>query len=170
MRRLFLVFLIGIATPFIVLGVCGTLGYLPVRATSSPSKIESMIATRSVDARIAREAKGLKNPLKPTDATLLAGMKLYRNDCAGCHGLSGKPSDWGTKNFYPPVPQFADELPDMKDSEMFLIVKHGIRYTGMGGWDGMMKDEEIWSVVTFLSRLGSLPPAVARIWTGGSRG
>ncbi len=168
MRRWLLVFLIGIATPFIVLGVCGTLGYLPVRATSPPpSKLESMIAMRSVDARIEREAKGLVNPLKPSEATLLAGMKLYRNGCAGCHGAPGKPSAWGEKNFYPRVPQFADELPDMKDAEMFLIVKHGIRYTGMAGWDGMMKDEEIWSVVTFLSRLGSLPPSVAGAWTAG---
>jgi hypothetical protein len=34
----------------------------------------------------------------------------------------------------------------------------------MGGWDGMMTDEEIWKVATFLERIGSLPPEVQTKW------
>jgi hypothetical protein len=30
----------------------------------------------------------------------------------------------------------------------------------MGGWEGMMTDEEIWKMATFLDRIGSLPPEV----------
>ncbi len=39
---------------------------------------------------------------------------------------------------------------------MFVAIKHGIRYSGMGGWDGMMTDEEIWKVATFLRQIGKL--------------
>jgi hypothetical protein len=46
---------------------------------------------------------------------------------------------------------------------MFVAIKHGIRYSGMGGWD-MMTDEEIWKVATFLERIGSLPPEVQTNW------
>jgi len=47
---------------------------------------------------------------------------------------------------------------------MFLAIKHGIRYSGMGAWDGMMPDENIWKVALFLGHLGSLPPEVDSKW------
>jgi hypothetical protein len=34
----------------------------------------------------------------------------------------------------------------------------------MGGWDGMLPDEDIWKVAAFLSRLGELPPTVDSKW------
>jgi mono/diheme cytochrome c family protein len=40
-------------------------------------------------------------------------------------------------------------------------VKHGVRYTGMAAWDGLLSDDEIWKVVTFLSNSEQLPPRVA---------
>ena len=40
---------------------------------------------------------------------------------------------------------------------MFWVVKHGIRYSGMGAWDDLMEDEDIWRVVTFLSSLREPP-------------
>jgi hypothetical protein len=48
---------------------------------------------------------------------------------------------------------------------MFFVVKNGIRYSGMGAWDGMISDTEIWQVVTFLSNIKSLPEPVAAAWT-----
>ena len=47
---------------------------------------------------------------------------------------------------------------------MFAVIKQGIRYSGMGAWDGMMSDTEIWQVVTFLSNIKSLPEPVAAAW------
>jgi mono/diheme cytochrome c family protein len=91
-------------------------------------------------------------------------MKIYREDCAGCHGSPGRLSKWGTNDFYPRAPQFAEEAADMEPAEMFTIVKYGIRYTGMAGWQDVSSDDEIWKVVTFLNKMGSLPPGVAAEW------
>jgi hypothetical protein len=49
---------------------------------------------------------------------------------------------------------------------MFWIVKRGVRYTGMGAWEGEMSDEKIWTVVTFLHSLRDLPPEVQTEWKG----
>jgi hypothetical protein len=46
---------------------------------------------------------------------------------------------------------------------MFVDIKYGIRYSGMGAWDGMMSDEEIWKVA-FLAHIGSLPAEVEANW------
>jgi mono/diheme cytochrome c family protein len=47
---------------------------------------------------------------------------------------------------------------------MFVAIKDGIRYSGMGAWNGMLSDEEIWKVATFLEHIGSLPPEVEANW------
>ena len=40
---------------------------------------------------------------------------------------------------------------------MFVAIKDGILYSAMGAWDGMMSDEEIWKVATFLEHIGIAP-------------
>jgi len=164
MRRYLLVFVFGMLAPLVALIALGLAGLLPVRATARPPRFEAAIADRALMARIARDARGLKSPVRADEATLLAGLKSYRQDCAGCHGTAARPSTWGARNFYPRVPQFAQGGADMSDAEMFVVVKYGIRYTGMAGWEGMASDEEIWRMVTFLSHLRTLPPAVAGAW------
>ena len=91
-------------------------------------------------------------------------MRLYRDNCAGCHGEAGKPSAWGNGGFYPRVPQFAAEPPAQPDWQLFAIVTNGVRYSGMGAWDRLMSSDARWKVVTFLSHLQSLPPEVQAEW------
>ena|SRR5436309_12247021 len=51
------------------------------------------------------------------------GMKLFRENCAGCHGDIGQPSYWGSNNFYPRVPQFADHHPIWSDAKCFRSLR-----------------------------------------------
>jgi hypothetical protein len=37
------------------------------------------------------------------------------------------------------------------------IVKNGLKYTGMPGWVAIERDDEIWAVVAFLTRIQKLP-------------
>lgn len=127
--------------------------------------LEKLIAGSALQASLNRQAGDLKNPLGPTNDVLLSGMKIYQNNCAGCHGNGKGSSPWGSKNFYPRVPQFAQNLPRLTSPQMFVAIKNGIRYSGMGAWDGMMSDEGIWKVATFLEHLNSLPPEVNAAWT-----
>ena len=50
------------------------------------------------------------------------------------------------------------EAPDLPDNENYYIIKHGVRYTAMPAWGGIMTDSEIWMVVQLLSRFEKLPP------------
>lgn len=157
-------FLLGAATVPFLLVLAAWLGLLAVPATDRPPGWEEELAELALEKSLAKSAEGLTVPLKPDDQTLLAGLKLYRGNCAGCHGGSRGPSPWGSKNFYPRVPQFSHHPPDLSVPEMYLVIKHGIRYSGMGAWNGMMPDDDIWRVALFLSRLGSLPPEVDSVW------
>jgi len=136
-------------------------GFWPIAATSQPSFWESRVALQAVRASVQRAAPPQPNPIAASEENLLAGMKTFKTGCAGCHGEADQPSHWGTNSFYPRVPQFVQEPPQLSSPQMFWIVKHGVRYTGMAAWDGLLSDDEIWKVVTFLNHLENLPPRVA---------
>jgi mono/diheme cytochrome c family protein len=129
-----------------------------VAANAAPSALESQFSQATLQASLARQARGLTNPLQPTGEVLRAGQEIFKNDCAGCHGEQGKPSLWGTQCFYPRVPQFNDQPPNLTAPQMFVAIKYGIRYSGMGGWNGQISDEKIWQVATFLEHIKSVPP------------
>jgi len=135
-----------------------------VQATSTPPLWERAIARMAFNASVARRAARVPNPIPIRDEELLNGLRIYRDGCAGCHGDYGRPSDWGTEGFYPRVPQFAVTPPRKPDWQLYWIVKHGVRYSGMGAWERLVPDSTIWRVVTFLSRLDSLPPPVDAAW------
>ena len=165
MIRLGLAFLAGLVFPALVFLVIGAAGLFPVAATEKPSHFEARLARLFVRRSVAREARSVVVPAAPQEnATLLQGMKAYRRNCAGCHGKFGARSRWGTTSFYPRVPQFADEGSTLGPAEMFVVVKHGIRGTGMAAWEVNLPDEEIWPVVWFLQRMRTLPSEVDQAW------
>lgn len=164
MKNFFFGLIIGlVALPLAVFAI-GSIGKFNVQATAEPPRWEKTFAQKAFNASVARHAEHLQNPIAPTEENLLAGLMMFRNNCSGCHGDSDQPSVWGTKGFYPRVPQFGFEHPTKPDWQMFWIVKHGVRNSGMGAWKGLVPEEKIWLVVTFLSKLDSLPPAVDARW------
>jgi mono/diheme cytochrome c family protein len=50
------------------------------------------------------------------------------------------------------------------DSQLFWLIKHGIRNTGMPAWGGMLSDDEIWQIVSLLKNSQDLPPSVETEW------
>jgi len=144
------------------------LGFLPTRANRSPSKTESHIAMSALDNSVDRHAPHLNNPVSPTDENLIAGVKIYTMNCAGCHGdLDGKPSAFG-KSFYPPAPNLILDPPDDAEWHLYYVIHNGIRYTGMAAWDKTLSDADMWKVTAFLTRINKLPPAVQDFWKNAS--
>ena len=135
-----------------------------VEATGAAGALELTVMRVMLNRALAREAPRLDNPIAPSAENLLVGLKIYRDNCAGCHGDGAQPSPWGTSSFLPRVPQFRSEPPQRPDWEIHWIVRNGIRNTGMGAWLHLMSDEQIWTVATFVSHIGSLPEDVAAEW------
>ncbi len=165
MARSLIGFVLGLlVVPVIAAAVLFT-GHFPVQATARPPGWERRVANMALDPAIEKLAKGLEAPGVATDADLVRGMKIYREDCAGCHGDHGKPSAWGRNNFYPPTPQLAERGVHDPVPNIFVVVKYGVRYTGMAGWQDQLPDDDLWRVATFLNRIQSLPPAVQLAWS-----
>ena len=149
----------------------GLTGHISMRADILPSSLERSLAMRVMDANVARNAPKVVNPVQATDQNLVAGATIYRDHCALCHGDLGQPRSPLSNTLNPPPPQFVTDPPDMKENENYYIILHGVRWTGMPGWKDVLKDQEIWQVVTFLSHMNNLPPAAKATFgvTGASR-
>jgi len=160
----FVAFIAGLAAAPIMLASAGTLGWLPSKATADPPGWENAVGSRSLEASLAKRAKGLANPIKAGDTVALAeGAKLYANNCAGCHGEAKGPSDWGSKGFYPRVPQFHQiKDSDLTPEQAYAAIHDGVRYSGMGAWSGMMKDDDMWRVANFVARINDPPSQLPR--------
>lgn len=162
-------FIFGFIFAFVLCGVIGfgTLyfGLCPVNADADPSWIENKFAHFVLDGYVSKQAKDLpQNAFKPTADVLMQGMKIFKSNCAGCHGSPTDKEGAFGKAFYPKAPQFWKEGLDDDPRELFWITKHGIRMSGMPSMKGLMKDEDIWKVVTFIGAISKLPQAVKVEW------
>jgi mono/diheme cytochrome c family protein len=79
-------------------------------------------------------------------------------NCSGCHGTAKAPSPWGSKGFYPRAPQFWQEGNDVSPEEAFAAIHDGIRYSGMGAWKGMMKENDMWKLASFVAHVRDFQP------------
>lgn len=170
-------FLAGVILTILALLVGGYVvakkGYVNFEADQQPSTMERHFVMGAVDASTERRAPERKNPLAANEENIVAGAQLYLNNCAGCHGEPSNAETQFGRSFYPPVPPFFKDAPDMPENENFYIIQHGTRWTGMPSWGKTLTEPQIWQVVTFLSNIEKLPPAASKVFQtptpGGAR-
>jgi thiosulfate dehydrogenase len=143
-------------------------GFVDPRADIEPGSLEKHIAMPALDASVDRRVSDSKNPIQPTDESLMSGMKIYQAACAGCHGDITHPHSVFGDSFYPRAPQFVEDAPDMTESQNFFIIQHGVRLSGMPSWKSNLKESEIWQVTHFLSNMDKLPTPVLAAWKAAS--
>jgi len=144
----------------LVLVASARVGVLPVQADVAPSRLEAAVLGAALHAAVASRAPGGGNPMPASQENVREGAKLYRQMCSRCHGLSSGSDNTYGQLFYPPAPHLPLRGTSYSDTEMFWIVKHGIRNTAMPAWGKLLSDEEIWRVVTLMRKLDSQPDAV----------
>ena len=164
-------FLLGfVATVVVILG-CGYLvltnGLVPAAGDTKPSRAEIWAAKTSLRATLEREAPKGPNPVPLTDANLIAGIQLFGQHCAICHGTAQGSASASpiAKGLSPQPPQLAtDGVEDDPEGFSFWKIKHGIRWTGMPFWGGTLTDQQIWTLALFLKHMDKLPPAAQQVW------
>lgn len=164
-------FVFGVAATIVVALAGGYVilraGLIPANADATPGWPETWAASTSLDATLRREAPTGPNPVELTDDNLIAGIKLFGQHCAICHGTakgdaSAAPA---AKGLYPRPPQLAtDGVEDDPEGYSFWKIRHGIRWTGMPSWTDTLNDRQIWTLALFLKHMDKLPPAAEQEW------
>ncbi len=142
-------------------------GVVPANADAEPSALETWAAKTSLRATLAREAPKIPNPVALTDANLVAGIGLYGQHCAICHGTAKGDASASpvARGEYPKPPQLAtDGVEDDPEGYSFWKIKNGIRWTGMPSWADSLSEQQIWTLALFLKHMDKLPAAAQQVW------
>ncbi len=138
-------------------------GFVPVATSAGPMPFEEKLA------RTALRATGKKGmpktvPMEATETNLLAGVTIYQDHCAVCHGLPGTTETIIAKGMYPHPPQLfgggGRGKGQATPQETYWKTANGIRLTGMPGFGNSLKEDQLWQVSLLLARSKVLPGPV----------
>ena len=164
-------FFIGVIVTILAAAACIYVilakGVIPASADSGPLPLEVWAARMSLHATLAKEAPTTPNPVPLTDANVIAGIQLYGQHCAICHGtaIGDASASPLAKGEYPRPPQLAtDGVEDDSEGVTYWKIAHGIRWTSMPSWKATLSDQQMWTVALFLKHMDKLSPAAAQAW------
>jgi mono/diheme cytochrome c family protein len=107
---------------------------------------------------VERRGRSIQVPPLGTPEQVRRGLALYRVHCVQCHGAPGvapAPFALGLTPLPAPLVQTGREWPP---GQIYWVVKHGIKMTGMPAWEFRLSEEDLWAVVALVQRLPSFSP------------
>src|SRR5688572_601610 len=105
----------------------------------------------STPAPVPEEYAGKTNPFGPEVAD--EGAEIFRTNCETCHGPQGH-GDGPAGQALDPKPQDLSELQKIAaDDYLFWRIHDGKPGTSMVAWKGILDEEQIWQVVSFIRTL-----------------
>jgi thiosulfate dehydrogenase len=167
--KIMLGFLLGVIV--VAGGVAAYLrfGALPVATGDKAFPFEKQVVKVPLQARIASQMKPA--PFGTSEDVYEGGAKIYRAQCAACHGTPGKDIGYA-KYMYPAAPQLWKKhaknnvvgVSDDEPGETYWKVANGIRLSGMPAYQKVLSDTEMWQVTLLLKNADQqLPEPVMRI-------
>jgi mono/diheme cytochrome c family protein len=86
--------------------------------------------------------------------------------CANCHGAPGVNWQKFSEGLQPDPPDLKDVVKEREPGQLFWVVKHGIKMTGMPSFGAIgVEDKEIWAIVAFIKKLPIVSEADFNAWT-----
>ncbi len=96
-------------------------------------------------ARAPVKVRAWENPYAGKPDAILAGEKIFRRHCAGCHGEDAR-GRGRSANLRSPAVQNA------APGELVWLLRNGNLRAGMPSWSGM-PDERLWQIAAYLKML-----------------
>ena len=157
-KFLFIVFLL-----LLIGTILAALWFLPGTFSAKATPPEWEVKAARFIRHLATPSHFLKmsNPVRFSPEILAEARHHFADHCANCHANDGSGKTHMGPNFYPPVPDLRDPaIQTMADGELFYIIHHGIRFTGMPAWGKGLPEEDLesWKLVLFIRHLPNITP------------
>ena len=157
----------GALIAVVVMATVGTAGAcLFVRTTglsarAVPGRVETAVARRIRAFATPADYRDRVNPILANEESIRNGMAHFADHCASCHANDGGGDTGMGKGLFPPAPDMRGPATQtLTDGELFYIIEHGVRFTGMPAWStGTEEGEEAsWHLVNFIRHLPQITP------------
>jgi mono/diheme cytochrome c family protein len=126
--------------------------------TAPVYKLLEYAMRKSVQLRTA----SIDVPELRNERRIASGTALYRAHCVQCHGAPGAAPEAFSFGLLPAPANMIAAAREWQPAELYWIIRHGIKMSGMPAWEYRLSDEEIWDVVAFVKRMPSLTVAEYR--------
>lgn len=131
-------------------------GVLPVKASSGHWPITAWGLEFAMERSVATHSLGITAPPLDNEALVTRGAAHFEVGCAWCHNRPGSEPGRIVTHMTPHPSNLDEELSKWSPAELFFIVRHGVKFTGMPGWPAERREDEVWGVVAFLLRYQAL--------------
>ncbi|MGH8227005.1 MAG: c-type cytochrome [Steroidobacteraceae bacterium] len=144
-----------ILVAFVIILLVGVGTYLytgsyPIGADVPHSGAVFALLSAVRDRGIEAQSRNIHPPADlSTPRRLSVGAGQYAAMCSGCHLAPGYRSGETWEGLYPQPPQLARGT-HLTPGQIFWVVKHGLKFSGMPAWGKSHSDDEIWSITAFV--------------------
>ena len=143
-------------------------GFYSVAENEDDPAFVSWALARVRAASVARQATETPPASLDDPAMVKAGARAYATiGCVNCHG--GPPdANWAKwSEGLKPVPADLKVMAkERTPSELFWVIKHGIKMTGMPSFGlAGASDQQIWTIVAFIKNLPAMSDEEYKTWT-----
>ena len=131
-------------------------GVIPIQASSGHWKVTAWMLDLIKRRSVHTYSRSIEVPALDHPALLARGAGHYERSCRACHGSPAAARPPLVMKMTPHPPFLPERMGRWDDAELFQLVKHGIKFTGMPAWPAPQRNDEIWAVVAFLRQLPRL--------------
>jgi mono/diheme cytochrome c family protein len=148
-------FLSGIVFIIVCVAVFIWSGWYNVGADVPHGKITFWLLEEARERSVEMHSTDIVSPSLNDQKLLEAGFPHFNEMCRQCHGAPGYPRAEFAEGLYPLPPALAsgDVQQELSAAELFWIVKHGIKMTGMPSFGKTHTDEQIWGIIAMVRKL-----------------
>ena len=140
----------------LAIGLFLSSGLFDVSATAQHSALTKWLMTSTMHASVERQGKRIDVPDLNNKALILEGINDFEAMCVACHGAPDKKPGPMGQGLNPSAPDLRESAQHHTPGELFWIIKHGIKMTGMPAWGVTHEDESLWPVVALVMALPDL--------------
>ncbi|MFV2059997.1 MAG: cytochrome c [Gammaproteobacteria bacterium] len=131
------------------------------------NQLIEILRERSIQVR----AEDLVVPDNINDSSRITSAATgYAEMCSTCHLAPGMKITELHEGLYPQPPIFHKTAQgEHKIKDKFWVIKNGIKLTGMPAWHKSHTDDDIWSLVAFISKLNEMSAEEYQKMTTGAK-
>jgi mono/diheme cytochrome c family protein len=137
-------------------------GVYDVAATVEHTVLTKRVLRIAMEQSVKRRARDVNVPELDDPAKVHAGLRSFQAMCVTCHRAPGAEKPEINEGLHPRAPDLAEAAKNWSPAELYLIIKRGIKDTGMPAWGPTHSEEELWELVAFLNIFPTMPDAEYR--------
>jgi mono/diheme cytochrome c family protein len=130
-------------------------GLYNVAASRPHSKLAYWLLGATMERSVEHHAGGVR---PPGQASVVEGASHFAQMCVLCHGGPGVERSEIGQGLNPLAPDLSEEGAEWSLEEVYWVVKHGIKMTGMPAFVATHSEEQLWAMAYFVKQLPQLAP------------